>query len=99
MMTHKTAPLTTIAVRILRPSVGASSRLSQPSQSESLGCASRNVALMELFPRTFDNRDGGRSHTDKIDIWIFDFHAYRKALCDAHPDPLALPIRHTCRPQ
>src|ERR1700731_1732570 len=55
MITHKTAPATMIAVLILRALVGASSRFNQPIQSESLGsepdwrCASRNVALMELF--------------------------------------------------
>src|SRR4030095_11066180 len=66
MITHKTAPPARIAVRILRARVGASSRLNQPIQSESLGRASRKVALMELFPRrTFDDRDRGRAHAEQ----------------------------------
>src|SRR5438105_8195085 len=86
MMTHKTAPPTMMVVRISRARVGASSCRNQPIQSESRGRASRNVSLMELFGwRTFDDRNGGRAHAEKIDIRIFDFDANRKALRDAHP--------------
>src|SRR6266436_596460 len=55
MMTHKTAPATMLAVLILRALVGPSSRLSQPSQPESIGSepdwrnASTNVALINYF--------------------------------------------------
>src|SRR6266436_3670856 len=48
MMTHKTAPATMMAVLILRALVGASSRLSQPSQAESIR-ALTNVALIDYF--------------------------------------------------
>src|SRR5438132_10236968 len=102
MITHKTAPATMTAVRISRALVGASSRLSQPSQSESIGSepdwrnASRNVALMELFPRrTFDDRDRGRAHAEKIRVGIFDFDANRKALRDAHPVEFAFDVRNS----
>src|SRR5207248_11676414 len=55
MMTHKTAPATMMAVLILRALVGANSRLSQPSQSESIGSepdwrnASTKDALINYF--------------------------------------------------
>src|SRR5260370_21608180 len=103
MMTHKTVPATMIAVLISRARVGASSLISQPIQSESLGSepdwrnASRNVALMELFPlRTFDDRDCGRAHAEKILVGIFDLDANRKALRDSHPRQFALHVRHAC---
>src|ERR1700719_1934540 len=101
MMTHKTAPATMMAVLILRALVGASSRLSQPSQSESTESepdwrnASRNVALMDSFPRTFDDRDRGRAHPEKIGIGILHFDAHRKALRDADPVQFAFHIRYT----
>jgi hypothetical protein len=86
MITHKTAPPTRIAVRILRARVGANSLFSQVIQSELTERASRNVALMELFlRRTFDDRDRGRAHAEKIDIRIFDFDPNRKALRDSDP--------------
>ncbi len=86
MMTHKTAPATMMAVLISRGCVGASSRLSQPIQSESSGRASRNVALMKLFLwRTFDDRDRGRPHTEKVRVWIFDLDAHGETLGDSHP--------------
>ena len=86
MITHKAAPATMMAVLILRALDGASSRLSQPSQSESSGRASRNVALTKLFRRrTFDDRNRGRAHAEKIGIRIFDFDANRKALRDSDP--------------
>src|SRR5262249_11227606 len=95
MMTQSTTPATRIAVLISRKRVGASSRLNQPTQSESIGRASRNVALMELFRRrTFDDRDRGRAHTEKILVGIFDFDAHRKTLRDADPVQFALHIRH-----
>src|SRR5438552_17595412 len=97
MMTHKTAPATMMAVRISRRRVAASSRFNQPTQSEPLGRASRNVALMELFPRrTFDDRDSGRAYAEKIWIGIFDFDAHLESLCDPVPVQFALHIRHTC---
>src|SRR6266496_584801 len=80
MTTHKTAPATMMAVLILRALVGASSRLSQPSQSESIGRASTNVALIELFLRTLYDRNRGRAHAEKIRVGIFDFDANREAL-------------------
>src|SRR5882724_13311913 len=95
MITHKTAPATMMAVLTLRALVGASSRLSQPSQSGSIGRASTNVALMDLFPRTFDDRNRGRAHPEKVGIGTLDFDANRKALRDAHPVQLALHIRNT----
>src|SRR6266403_4942913 len=49
MMTHKAAPATMMAVRILRACVGASSLLNQWFQSESIGPASTNVALIDYF--------------------------------------------------
>ena len=91
MMTQSTTPRTRIAVLISRKRVGASSRLSQPIQSESIGRASRNVALTELFRRrTFDDRDGGRAHAEKIVVGIFDFDADREPLSDAYPVQLPL---------
>src|SRR5882672_10270432 len=96
MITHKTTPPTMIAVRISRARVGASSRFNQPVQSESLGRASSNVALMELFPRrTFDDRNRRRAHAEKIFVGIFDFDANRKALRDAHPVQFAFNVRDT----
>src|SRR5438874_3037776 len=96
MMTHKAAPATMMAVRILRACVGASSLLNQWFQSESSGRASRNVALTKLFPRrTFDDRNRGRAHAKKIDIRIFDFDANRKALGDAHPVQFAFQVRNS----
>src|SRR5205807_865108 len=95
MMTHKAAPATMMAVRILRACVGASALLNQWFQSESSGRASRNVALTKLFRRrTFDDRDRGRPHTEKILVWIFDFDTDRESLRDAHPVQFALHIRH-----
>src|SRR5215472_1901587 len=99
MMTQSTTQTTRIAVLTLRRRVGASSCLSQPIQSESVGRASRNVALIwlaclicrasvpgaETFyrnalqlmcsahsfrRRTFDDRDRGRAHTEKILVRI-----------------------------
>src|SRR3954463_902988 len=100
MMTHKMVPATMMAVRILRALIGASSPLSQPSQSESSGRASRSVALMKLFRRrTFDDRDRGCAHPEKIEIRIFDLDADRESLRDAHPVQFALHIRNTCRRQ
>src|SRR5437879_7663804 len=95
MMTHKTAPATMMAVRISRARAGASSCRNQPIQSESGGCASRNVALMELFPRTLDDRDRGRAHAEEIRVGIFDFDANRKALRDAHPVQFAFQVRNS----
>src|SRR5215468_11102926 len=102
MITHKTTPPTTIAVRISRARVGASSRFNQPNQCESLASepdwrnASTNVALMELFRRwTFDDRDRGRAHTEKILVRIFDFDPNREALRDAHPVQFAFHVRHS----
>src|SRR6266480_5626653 len=95
MMTHKTAPATMMAVRISRRRVGASSLFNQPTQSESLGRVSRNVALMELFPRwTIDDRDRGRAHPEKIGIGILDFDAHGESLRDAHPIQFTFHIRH-----
>src|SRR5947207_15894050 len=100
MITHKTAPATMMAVRILRACVGASSLLNQWFQSESSGRASRNVALTKLFRwRTFDDRNRGRSHAEKILVGIFDFDTDREALRDAHPVQLAFHVRHTRRRQ
>src|SRR6266699_6559174 len=95
MMTHKTAPATMMAVRISLARVGASSCRNQPIQSESIGRASRNVALMELFLRTLDDRDRGRAHAEKIRVGIFDFDANRKALRDAHPVEFAFDVRNS----
>src|ERR1700736_3148298 len=95
MMTHKTAPPTMKAVRILRARVGASSRRNQAIQSESMGRASRNVALMDLFPRTFDDRHCGRAHPEKIDIRILNLDANWKALRDADPVQLAFHVRNS----
>src|SRR5437660_3437876 len=95
MMMHKAAPATMMAVRILRSCVGASSLLNQRFQSESSGRASRNVALTKLFRRrTFDDRDRGRPHAEKILVGIFDFDTDRESLRDAHPVQFALHIRH-----
>src|SRR5438874_10257114 len=95
MMTHKTAPATMMAVRISRARAGASSCRNQPIQSESRGCASRNVALMKLFPRTLDDRDRGRAHAEEIWVGIFDFDANRKALRDPHPVQFAFNVRNS----
>src|SRR5258707_4320281 len=95
MMTHKTAPVTMMAVRISRARVGASSCRNQPIQSESRGRASRNVALMELFPRTLDDRDRGRAHAEEIRVGIFDFDADRESLRDAHPVQFAFHVRNS----
>src|SRR5437879_13685200 len=103
MITHKTAPATMMAVLILRALVGASSRFNQPIQSESLGSepdwrnASRNVALMHLFPRTFDNRDRRRAHAEQILIWILDFNADGETWGDSHPVEFAFHVRHLRR--
>src|SRR6266699_578673 len=100
MMTHKAAPATMMAVRILRACVGASSLLNQCLQSESSGRASRNVALTKLFPRrTFDDRDRGRPHAEKILVGIFDFDADWKTLGDAYPVQLAFHVRNSRRRQ
>src|SRR5882724_7507165 len=105
MITHKTAPATMMAVRMLRGRVGASSRRNQAIQLESIGSepdwrnASRNVALMDLFPRTFDDRDRGRAHPEKIGIGILDFDAHGESLRDAHPIQLAFHIRNAGRRQ
>src|SRR6266487_4150445 len=100
MMTHKAAPATMMAVRILRACVGASSLLNQWFQSESSGRASRNVALTKLFRRrTFDDRDRGRPHAEKILVGIFDFDADWKTLGDAYPVQLAFHVRNTRRRQ
>src|SRR5207237_10644448 len=86
MMTHKAAPATMMAVRILRACVSASSLLNQWFQSESSGRASRNVELTKLFQRrTFDDRDRGPPHAEKILVGIFDFDTDRESLCDQHP--------------
>src|SRR6266576_3586177 len=96
MTTHKTAPTTIIAVLISRGDVGASSLFNQPFQLESIGRASTNVSLMELFPRrTFDDRNRRRAHPEKIFVRILDFDAHRKTLRDAHPVQFALHVRHT----
>src|SRR6516225_6495158 len=95
MMTHKTTPTTRMTVLIWRRRVGANSRFNQPTQSESSGCASSKVALIELFPRrTFDDRDRGRAHAEKILVRVFDFDTHRKALRDAHPVEFALHVRN-----
>src|SRR5437016_10607800 len=100
MMTHKTAPATMMAVRILRACVGASSLLNQWFQSESSGRASRNVALTKLFPRrTFDDRNRGRAHAEKILVGIFDFDADWKTLGDAYPVQFAFHVRNSRRRQ
>src|SRR2546430_14285064 len=96
MITHKTAPPTMMAVRISRARVGASSCRNQPIQSESRGRASRNVSLMELFGRrTFNDCNGGRAHTEKIDIGILDFDAHRETLRDTHPVQFAFHVRNS----
>src|SRR5262249_29883384 len=96
MMTHSTTPVTRIAVLISRKRVGASSRFNQAIQSESIGRASRNVVLMELFRRrAFDDRDRGRAHAKKILVGIFDFDADREPLRDTHPVQFALHVWHT----
>src|SRR6266496_4234651 len=100
MMTHKAAPATMMAVRILRACVGASSLLNQWFQSESSGRASTNVALTKLFRRrTFDDRNRGRPHAEKVLVGIFDFDANRKALRDSDPVKFAFHVRHTRRRQ
>src|SRR6266705_3190486 len=100
MMTHKTAPATMMAVLISRPRVGASSLLNQWFQSESSGRASRNVALTKLFPRrTFDDRNRGRAHAEKILVGIFDCDADWKALGDAYPVQFAFHVRNSRRRQ
>src|SRR6266705_3615177 len=96
MMTHKTAPATMMAVLISRPRVGASSLLNQWFQSESSGRASRNVALTKLFRwRTFDDRNRGRAHAEKILVGIFDFDTDRESLRDAHPVEFAFDVRNS----
>src|SRR5213596_3791849 len=96
MMTHKAAPATMMAVRILRACVGASSLLNQWFQSESSGRASRNVALTKLFRRrTFDDRNRGRPHAEKILVGIFDFDTDRESLRDAHPVEFAFDVRNS----
>ena len=86
MMTQSATQTTSIAVLISRKGVGANSRLSQPIQFESVGRASINVVLMELFwRRIFDDRDRGCAHAKQILVWIFDFDAHRKSLRDPHP--------------
>src|SRR5207244_10222954 len=100
MMTNKSAPATMMAVRILGACVGASSLLNQWFQSESSGRASRNVALTKLFRRrTFDDRDRGRPHAEKILVGIFDFDANQKALRDSDPVHFASHVRPTRRQQ
>src|SRR4051812_31137536 len=100
MSTHKTAPATMMAVRILRACVGASSLLNQWFQSESSGRASRNVALMKLFRwRTLDDRDCGRAHPEKILVGTLDFDANRESLRDTHPVQFALHVGHAGRRQ
>src|SRR5262249_17893394 len=100
MMTHSTTPTTRIAVLISRKRVGTSSRLSQPTQSESIRRVSRDVVLMELFRwRTFDDRDRGGAHPEKILVRIFDFDTDRKSLRHSDPVQLALHIRHAGRRQ
>src|ERR1700736_4441166 len=94
MMTHKTAPPTMMAVLILRALVGASSRRNHAIQSESMGRASRNVALMDLFPRTFDDRDRRRAHPEKVGIRILNLDANWESLRDADPVQFALHVRH-----
>src|SRR5262249_34697546 len=95
MMTHSTTPMTRIAVLISRKRVGASSRVSQPIQSESIGRASRNVVLMELFPRrTFNDCNCGCAHAEKILVGIFDFDADWESLRDADPVQLAFDVGH-----
>src|SRR5438270_11423532 len=91
MMTHKAAPATMMAVRILRSCVGASSLLNQRFQSESSGRGSRNVALTKVFRRgTFDDRDRGRPHAEPILVGIFDFDTDRESLRDADRVHVAL---------
>src|SRR5690242_18196093 len=99
MMTQSTGPATRIAVLTSRKRVGASSRLSQPIQSESNGRASRNVALMKSFARrrSFDDRDRRSAHAEKILVGIFDFDANRETLRDTDPVQFAFHIRHTRR--
>src|SRR4030095_3803944 len=100
MITHKTTPLMMIAVLISRARVGASSRFNQPTQSESIARASRNVAFMRSFARRpFDDRNGGRAHPEKILIWIFYFDAHRESLRDTHPVQFAFHNRHSAKGQ
>ena len=98
MMTHKTVPATMMAVLISRVRVGASSCRNQPTQSESIGRAPRNVSLMSLpARRTLDDCDRGRAHAEKILIRIFDFDADWESLRDADPIQLAFDIRNPRR--
>src|SRR5207302_10252414 len=95
MMTHKAAPATMMAVRILRACVGASSLLNQWFQSESSGRVSRNVALPKLFRRrTFDDRSRGCAHAEKILVGFLNFATVRKSLRDAHLVQCAPHISH-----
>ena len=96
MITHKTAPPTMMAVRILRARVGANSRLNQPIQSESLGPCFEKCRAHKLFPRrTFDDRNRGRAHAEKILVRIFDFDTNGESLRDSDPIQFALHIRDT----
>src|SRR5437660_12731478 len=95
MMTHKTAPATMMAVRISRARVGASACRNQPIQSESLGRASRNVALKELFGGAFDARNRGRPQPEKIRVGIFDFASNGESVREAHPVKCGSSVRPT----
>src|SRR5262249_32099488 len=95
MMTHKTVPPTMIAVRISRSRVGLSSCFKNPIQSESSDRVSWKAALISSLPRTFDDRDRGRTHAEKILVRIFDFDSDREPLRDTDPVQLALHVRHS----
>jgi hypothetical protein len=41
--------------------------------------------MTSFVRRTFDDRNRGRAHAEKIDIRIFYFDANRKALRDSDP--------------
>src|SRR4029453_11834941 len=100
MITHNVTPLTMLAVRISRARVGASSRFNQPTQLESIGRASSNVALMKLLrQRTFDDRNCRSTHSEKILIGIFDFDPNGKTLRDPHPVQFAFHNRHSAKGQ
>ena len=46
----------------------------------------RRSMIRELILRwTFDDRDRGRAHAEKILVGIFDFDANRETLCYSHP--------------